>query len=70
MAKVMVIVEGKTMVDYGYPSMQAKKLLNEAYNAANEGELDKAIELTLEAMSETKLMLNALKDFKASKESK
>lgn len=67
MEKVMVIVKGELMVDFGYPSLQAKRLISEAYETANNGDLEKAIELALQAVAETKLMINALKDLQESK---
>lgn len=63
MQKVMVVVKGELMVDFGYPNVQAKRLLNESYEAANSGDFEKAIELAFQALGETKLMINALREF-------
>ena len=63
MQKVMVVVKGELMVDFGYPNVQAKRLLTESYEVANSGDFEKAIDLALQALSETKLMINALKEF-------
>lgn len=64
MDQVMVIVEGKLMIDYAYPCMMAEKALKEAHHAMLEGKHDAAIEAGLKALAETKLMVNAIKDMK------
>ena len=64
MDKVMVIVKGELMVDYAYPCMMAERALKDAHDAMLDREYDKAIEHTLEAMVEVKLMLNAIKEMK------
>jgi hypothetical protein len=64
MDQVMVIVEGKLMIDYAYPCMMAEKALKEAHNAMLEGKYDVAIEAGLKALAETKLMITAVKDMK------
>lgn len=64
MDKVMVVVEGELMIDYAYPCMMAERALKDAHDAMLDREYDKAIERTLEAMAEVKLMLNAIKEMK------
>jgi hypothetical protein len=64
MDKVMVIVKGELMVDYAYPCMMAERALKDAHDSMLDREYDKAIEHTLEAMAEVKLMLNAIKEMK------
>ena len=64
MDKVMVIVKGELMIDYAYPCMLAERALKDAHDSMLDREYDKAIEHTLEAMAEVKLMLNAIKEMK------
>jgi len=64
MDKVMVIVKGELMVDYAYPCMMAENALKEAHDAMLNRGYDEAIEHTLKAMAEVKLMLNAIKEMK------
>jgi hypothetical protein len=64
MDKVMVIVKGELMVDYAYPCMMAERALKDAHDAMLERDFDAAIEHTLKAMAEVKLMLNAIKEMK------
>lgn len=64
MDKVMVIVKGELMVDYAYPCMMAEHALKEAHIRMLNKEYDEAIEHTLKAMAEVKLMLNAIKEMK------
>lgn len=52
------------VVDYAYPCMMADRALKEAHTAVLERDYDKAIEHTMVALAETKLMLSALKDMK------
>lgn len=56
------------MVDYAYPCMMAEKALKQTHDSVLESDLDAAIEAALVAMSETKLMLNALRHMKEVKE--
>jgi hypothetical protein len=64
MDKVMVIVKGELMVDYAYPCMMAERALKDAHDAMLDRGYDEAIEHTLKAMAEVKLMLNAIKEMK------
>ena len=64
MDKVMVIVKGELMVDYAYPCMMAERALKDAHDAMLDRGYDEAIEHTLKAMVEVKLMLNAIKEMK------
>jgi len=52
------------IVDYAYPCMMAERALKDAHDSMLDREYDKAIEHTLEAMAEVKLMLNAIKEMK------
>ena len=67
MDKVMVIVKGELMVDYAYPCMMAERALKDAHDSMLERDFDEAIEHTLKAMAEVKLMLNAIKEMKENK---
>lgn len=62
MEKVMVIVKGEMMIDYAYPCMMAENALKEAHIHMLNHEYDKAIEEGLKAITETKLMIHAIKD--------
>jgi hypothetical protein len=66
--QVMAIYKGEMMVDYAYPCMMAEKALKKAHDAVLDSDLDAAIEAALVAMSEAKLMLNALRHMKEIKE--
>jgi len=66
--QVMAIYKGEMMVDYAYPCMMAEKALKKAHDAVLDSDLDAAIEAALVAMSEAKLMLNALRHMKDVKE--
>ena len=66
--QVMAIYKGEMMVDYAYPCMMAEKALKKAHDAVLDSDLDAAIEAALVAMSEAKLMLNALRHMKEVKE--
>ena len=68
--QVMAIYKGEMMVDYAYPCMMAEKALKKAHDAVLDSDLDAAIEAALVAMSEAKLMLNALRHMKEVKEQK
>ena len=61
---VMTIYEGEMMIDYAYPCMMAEKALKKAHDAVLDNDLDAAIIEALVAMSEAKLMLNALRHMK------
>jgi hypothetical protein len=52
------------IVDYAYPCMMAEKALKQAHEAVLKNDFDGAIEQTLQAIVETRLMLNSLKDMK------
>lgn len=62
MAKVMVIVKGKLMLDYAYPCMMAEKALKKLHEAMLNREFDAAKEAALVVLVETKLTLNAIND--------
>ena len=48
------------MIDYSYPCMMAEKALKDLHNAAIEGRLDEAKEHALEAITEARLVYQAL----------
>lgn len=48
------------MIDYAYPCMMAEKALKDLHNAAIEGRLDDAKEHALEAITEARLVYQAL----------
>jgi hypothetical protein len=52
------------IVDYAYPCMMAEKALRDAHNAVLERDLDEAIEQTIEALVQTRMMLVSLKHMK------
>ena len=52
------------IVDYAYPCMMAEKALKEAHEAVLKNNFDGAIEHTLQAIVEARLMLNSLKIMK------
>ena len=52
------------MIDYAYPCMMAENALKKAHDAVLDNDLDAAIIEALVAMSEAKLMLNALRHMK------
>ena len=52
------------IVDYAYPCMMAEKALREAHEAVLKNDFDGAIEQTLQAIVEARIMLNSLKDMK------
>jgi hypothetical protein len=54
------------IVDYAYPCMMAEKALREAHEAVLKNDFDGAIEQTLQAIVEARLMLNSLKVMKDS----
>ena len=58
MEKVTVIV------DYAYPCMMAEKALKQVHTAMLDKDFDTAIEAAIQALVETKLMVNAIKDMK------
>jgi len=62
MDKVMVIVDGEHMIDYAYPCMMAEKHLAKAHDLMLEGKYEEAIQAGLEALADTKLMINAIRD--------
>jgi len=53
------------IVDYAFPAMMAEKALKEAHLFMLAHMYDEAAEQTLNALAETKLMLNAINDMKA-----
>ena len=52
------------IVDYARPCMMAEKALKEAHDAVLRNDFDGAIEQTLQAIVETRLMLGALQIMK------
>lgn len=52
------------IVDYAYPCMMAERRLKDAHDAVLHGDLDAAIEHTLQAIVDARLMLNSLKHMK------
>ena len=64
MDKVLVIVKGELRIDYAYPCMMAERDLKDGHDAMLDRGYDEAIEHTLKAMAEVKLMLNAIKEMK------
>lgn len=54
------------IVDYAYPCMMAEKALKEVHNAMLRTDFEAAIEAAIQALVETKLMVNAIKDMKDS----
>jgi hypothetical protein len=52
------------IVDYAMPCMMAEKALKQAHDAVLDNDLDAAIEHTLEAIVEARLMLSSLKVMK------
>lgn len=61
-AKVMTIVNGELMVDYAYPCMMAEKALKNLHNAMLENNYDAALEAGLEALTDVRLTIQAIKD--------
>jgi|688.fasta_scaffold1042166_2 hypothetical protein len=64
MDKVMVIANGDAVVDYAYPCMMAEKHLKAAHEFMLEGKHDEAIQASIEAIVDTKLMINSIRDMK------
>lgn len=54
------------VIDYASPCMMAEKALKDAHNAVLHKDLDGAIEQTMEALVQTRLMLVSLKHMKES----
>lgn len=52
------------LVDYAYPMMMAQSRIKSAHDAVLKKDFDAAIEDTITAMAEIKLMLNALKEMR------
>ena len=52
------------IVDYARPCMMAEKALKEAHDAVLKNDFDEAIEQTLQAIVEARLMLGALQIMK------
>ena len=52
------------MIDYAHPAMMAENALKEAHIHMLNHEYDEAIDQGLKAITETKLMINAIKDMK------
>ena len=52
------------MIDYAYPAMSAERAMKDMHWAAIENDIDAAIEHCLNALTETRLTLQALKHMK------
>lgn len=52
------------MIDYAYPCMMAENALKEAHIHMLNNEHDEAIEESLKALAEVKLMINSIKHMK------
>ena len=52
------------IVDYAYPCMMAEKGLRKVHDAMLNNDFDTAIEAAIQALVDTKLMVNAIKDMK------
>ena len=52
------------IVDYAYPCMMAEKGLRKVHDAMLCKDFDTAIEAAIQALVDTKLMVNAIKDMK------
>lgn len=52
------------MIDYSYPAMMAERAMKDLHNAALENDFDAAIEHGLNALTEMRLTINALRDMK------
>jgi hypothetical protein len=52
------------IVDYAYPCMMAEKALKQAHEAVLKNDFDGAIEQTLQAIVEARLMLGSLQVMK------
>jgi len=49
-----------SVVNYALPCMLAETALKDAHNAALDGDLVKAMDYTIQAIAESKIMLNSL----------
>lgn len=52
------------IVDYAYPCMMAEKGLRKVHDAMLNNDFETAIEAAIQALVDTKLMVNAIKDMK------
>lgn len=52
------------IVDYAYPCMMAEKSLRKVHDAMLNNDFETAIEAAIQALVDTKLMVNAIKDMK------
>jgi hypothetical protein len=52
------------IVDYAYPCMMAEKGLRKVHDAMLRSDFEAAIEAAIQALVDTKLMVNAIKDMK------
>lgn len=52
------------LIDYSMPMLQAMACIKAAHNAVLEKSFDAAIDQAFNALAETKLMLNALKEMR------
>lgn len=64
MEKVMVIVDGEAVVDYAYPCMMAEKALKKLHNLMLEGKHDEAVTAGIEALTDVRLTIQAIKDMR------
>jgi hypothetical protein len=60
----METVSHEGVIDYALPMMQATVAIKAAHSAVLEKNFEEAIEQTMVALAETKLMLNALREMK------
>jgi hypothetical protein len=63
MEQIMAIAD-TGLVDYAYPMMMAQAKIKAAHDAVLRKDFDAAIEDTIVAMADIKLMLNALKEMR------
>jgi len=56
------------MIDYSYPCMMAETALKNLHNAAIEGRLDDAKEFALVAITEARLVYQALQHMKSARQ--
>ena len=54
-------MKNQEIIDYAYPCMMAERALKKAHDAMLKNDYDEAIEQTLLAITEAKLMYNSIK---------
>lgn len=60
----MAIVNGEAVVDYAYPCMMAERALKELHNLMLEGKYDEAVTAGIEALTDVRLTIQAIKDMR------